>query len=115
MHEYGLVQVLLERAEAEARARGATRVVRVHVAIGERAGVEPELLGRAWDTFRERTVCEGAPLELRSVPVAWDCPRCSAPIAPGSVLRCPSCGVPARMASGGDLILERLELEVPDV
>ena len=43
----------------------------------------PELLALAWDTFRERTVCDGADLTLLRV-------------------------------QGDDLVLERLELEVPD-
>lgn len=115
MHEYSLVEALIARAAAEARSRGATRVRSVVVSVGALAGVEPELLVRAWDTFRERTICDGAPLELRTVAAEWRCPRCDAPIPAGSLLRCPSCAVPARMTAGGDLILERLELEVPDV
>ena len=62
MHEYSIVQALLERVEAEAAARGAVAVERVVVQIGELSGVEIELLATAYDTFRERTICERAPL-----------------------------------------------------
>jgi hypothetical protein len=34
-------------------------------------------------------------------------------IPPGSVLRC--CDSPARLAAGDDILLERIEMEVPDV
>jgi Zn finger protein HypA/HybF involved in hydrogenase expression len=33
----------------------------------------------------------------------------------GGPLRCPACGAPARLVSGDDILLERLDLEVPDV
>jgi hydrogenase nickel incorporation protein HypA/HybF len=115
MHEYGLVQQLLMRAEQAARAHEGAKVVSVTVSVGALAGVEPELLVRAWDTFRERTACEGAPLHVRPVAARWECPKCRAEIPKGKMLRCPDCEAPARLVEGDDLVLERLELEVPDV
>ncbi len=114
MHEYSLVQSLVARVEAEARARRATAVHRVVVRIGDLAGVDPELLETAYDTFRSGTVCEGAKLEVRRVAASWVCPQCRSEIAPGEVLTCPACGSPAELAPGGDeILLETLELEVP--
>lgn len=116
MHEYSLVEALLERASAEARKHGGgVKVKKVSVSIGALAGVEVELLVRAWETFTERSVCEGAPLEVNHVPAKWACPKCGGEIPQGTLLRCPSCAVPAQLTAGGDLILDRLELEVPDV
>jgi len=112
MHEYGLVGALIERVEAEARAHGAWQVARVHVGIGAMAGVDPELLARAYETFRERTVCAHAPLEVRRVAARWACPRCEGTLERGAILRCPQCGIPARLVEGEDLILERIELEM---
>ena len=74
MHEYSIVQALIERVEELARDRKATAVRGVLVSIGELAGVEPELLATAYDTFRERTVCDGAPLTILPVAARWDCP-----------------------------------------
>ncbi len=115
MHEYGLVQSILDSAEQNARQHGATAVKRLTVAVGDLAGVDRALLALAWETFRERTLCEGAELILRPVPAAWGCPKCSAEIPTGGFLRCPDCAVPARLIAGDCLLLERLELEVPDV
>jgi hydrogenase nickel incorporation protein HypA/HybF len=112
MHELSIVQALIERVEAEARAREATAVGRVVVAIGELSGVEPGLLAKAYDTFRERTVCAGAPLTIRAVPALWRCPACGAPPPRGAVLRCPACGLPARLEAGDEIVLERIEMEV---
>ncbi len=115
MHEYSIVQALLERAEAEAVARGAHRVVRLHVSIGEASGVDPGLLATAYETFRERSPCAGAALEIRRVPVAWACRRCGEPIAPRAALRCAACASPARLVQGDEIFLDRIEMEVRDV
>jgi hydrogenase nickel incorporation protein HypA/HybF len=112
MHEASLVQALLDRIDAEARARGATSVSRVRVALGEASGVERELFEIAYRTFRERTICAAAELEVIAVPVRWECPDCGNAVLPGQLLRCAECGRPARMAAGDELILERIEMEV---
>ena len=112
MHEYSIVQALLERVDAEARARKATAVHRLSVRIGELSGVEMDLLATAYETFRERTICNRAELSLQLVPARWECPRCRDPIARGSVLSCPSCAVPARLVEGDEIMLDRIEMEV---
>ena len=113
MHEYSIVQALIERVAAEARARGATSVHRLSVRIGELSGVEAELLSTAYDTFRERTICEGAELDLEIVAARWQCPGCGGAIARGAVLTCPSCALPARLVHGDEILLDRIEMEVP--
>ena len=113
MHEYSLVQALVERVEAEAAGRRAVAVHGLRVRIGELSGVDPELFQTAYDTFREGTICASAPLTLERVPAVWACPRCRARVAPGAALRCPACDVPAALEPGGDaLTLDRIELEV---
>ena len=112
MHEYSIVQALLDRVEAEARARGATSIRRVQVAIGELAGVEPDLLATAYDTFRAGSLCQDAGLTIRRTPAHWTCSRCRAPIAPGAPLKCAACGGTPRLESGDEILLERIEMEV---
>jgi hydrogenase nickel insertion protein HypA len=112
MHEYSIVEALVARVDEEVRARGATGVHRLQVRIGELSGVEPELLTRAFETFRERTVCAGAELDLRLVPARWECSRCGGPIVFGGLLTCPSCHAPARLVQGDEIMLDRIEMEV---
>jgi len=114
MHEYSLVQALLKRIEAEARAHGARAVHRVVVRIGPLAGVERDLFTTAFDVCREGTLCGAAELAIDGEDVEWRCESCGAAIPQGSVLACPSCNLPARLAGGDALILERIELEVPE-
>jgi hydrogenase nickel incorporation protein HypA/HybF len=112
MHEYSIVQALVERVAAEARARRATSVHRLSVRIGELSGVEVDLLTTAYQTFRERTICEGAELDVQLVAARWECPACGRAIGRGDLLSCPSCEVPARLAQGDEIILDRIEMEV---
>ena len=112
MHEYSLIQSLVERVEEEAAARSASAVHRLRVRIGEDAGVDLELFKTAYHTFRERTVCAHATLEVITVPVAWACDACGRRIEPGQPLRCPDCFAPARLIGGDEIILERIEMEV---
>ena len=112
MHEYSLVQALLDRVETEARARHASAVHRVTVRIGRMGGVEPGLFASAFALSRAGTLCEHAELDLRSEDVRWVCVACDREIPPGRALACPSCGWPAEMAGGDALMLEGIELEV---
>ena len=113
MHEYSIVQALLARVDDEARARRASTVHRVSVRVGELAGIEVELLTTAFRMFRERTLCDRADLDVHVVPALWACPGCGREIALGGVLTCPACRTPARLGHGDEIMLERIELEVP--
>jgi hydrogenase nickel incorporation protein HypA/HybF len=115
MHEASLVTALLARVEQEARKRGARRVHRVEIALGELAGVECELLVTAWEAFRTNTCCDGAPLLVEREAAQWQCPRCGGPTGEDGYLRCPTCNLPARLVKGGDILLQRIEMEVSDV
>jgi hydrogenase nickel incorporation protein HypA/HybF len=112
LHEYSIVRALIDRVEEEARAQGAVSVQRIQVRIGELAGVEPDLLASAYSTFRERTVCERAELDVRPVEARWVCPGCERKISRGGVLRCEPCGLPAKLAEGDEIMLDRIVMEV---
>ena len=113
MHEYSIVASLVERVQRELDAHPGAIARRIHVRIGESAGVEVELLRTAYDTFRPRSACERAEISIATVATEWRCRVCDRVIPPGSVLRC--CDTPARLAAGDDILLERIEMEVPDV
>lgn len=115
MHEYSIISSLIDRVEREVVARPGAKVVRLVVKIGELAGVELDLLRTAFETFCVHGVCDGARLEIEAVPAVWRCPRCERAIAPGAVLRCGECNRPAQLVAGGEIVLERIEMEVPDV
>ena len=115
MHEYSIVAALVDRVQREVAGRPGAIARKLRVRIGEQSGVELDLLRTAYTTFRARSACAEAELELVQVPAIWRCLRCDLSIPAGALLRCPSCGHPARLTSGDDIILERIEMEVPDV
>jgi hydrogenase nickel insertion protein HypA len=113
MHEYSLVSSLIERVQREAAKHAATRVHRVQVRVGEISGVEIELLRTAYEMCREKTVCEGATLDVTLEEARWVCPRCDTAVARGARLACGACGEAARLVAGDALVLDRIEMEVP--
>jgi len=112
MHEWSIVEALLREVERHAHAHGARSVRRLHVRVGELAGVEIPLLESAYAAFRERSCCERAALEVEAVPARWQCPRCARELTPGARLRCDRCGGPPQLASGDEIVLARIELEL---
>ncbi|HEX7422218.1 MAG TPA: hydrogenase maturation nickel metallochaperone HypA [Thermoanaerobaculia bacterium] len=134
MHEYSIIQSLVDAVEKSVWGTGyrlpvtgdrlstgnrqpatgnLSRVHRIDVCIGELSGVDTGLLATAYEVFRAGTCCESATMKIDRVPAHWQCPKCSSDIARGAVLRCPTCKEPARLMSGDEIILQRIELEVP--
>ena len=113
MHEYSIVASLIERVDA-CRPQAA-HVKRLHVRIGELSGVDIPLLVTAYETFRDCTWCRDAELVVEATPASWRCPRCDAPFARGARLHCLACDAGARLVQGDEIILQRIEMEVPDV
>jgi len=111
MHEWSIVDTLLARVDAEARARGASRVRRLRVRLGGLSGVEPALLASAYDVFRAGTLCADAPLDLIADSVRWRCARCVAGVPDAAHRCCPTCG--DRLSPADEIVLERIEMEVP--
>jgi hydrogenase nickel incorporation protein HypA/HybF len=78
MHEYSIVQDLLNQCEEIARENGASVVLKIDVKIGVMSGVEPHLLKSAFDTFKQETICENAKLCIQEQSVIIKCKECLA-------------------------------------
>jgi len=76
LHEFSIVQSLLALIEENARQNNAKEVSKVVVKIGKLSGVEPHLLKMAFDTFKEKTICENAELEMIIQDVIARCEDC---------------------------------------
>lgn len=114
MHEWSLVHALIEQVQSQALEHRAVAVRRVHLRVGELSGAHADLLASAFAMLRDETVCRGAELAIEWVPARWACARCAASITAGDELSCAACGGPARLAGGDELLLSRIEMEVPD-
>lgn len=113
MHEYSIVQSLLDSCDENAAQNKATKVIKVVIKIGVMSGVEPELLKTAFDTFKEKTICEEAELIINIQPILIRCNNC----LNESVLQkiqycCPTCkSTELDVLDGEDMYLMQLELE----
>ncbi len=116
MHEYSIVSALMRQVEAAASENGATAVHRIRVKIGELAGVEPELFATAFELCRERTICSAAQLEIVPAAGRVELSGLRRRRLPKAVFcAAPACELPARLAGGDEIILERIEMEVPEI
>jgi hydrogenase nickel incorporation protein HypA/HybF len=113
MHEYSIVQSLLDQCEENARANDATKVTKVVVKIGVMSGVEPDLLQTAFDTFKEGTMCSECEYIQNIQKIKIKCHKCdSVSELEKSEYCCPHCqSVELDVLDGEDLMLMQLELE----
>lgn len=115
MHEASLVDALFDQIDQAVVAHPSGRLCLLRVRVGELAGVEPELFRTAFDVVRGSRGHEKATLELVREDAVWSCGACATRVPRGGVLRCEACGGEATLTAGGDIILDRIELEVRDV
>ena len=113
MHEYSIVQSLLESCEEHAKSNDAKKVTKVVVKIGVLSGVEPELLQTAFDTFKEQTVCNDAQFIINVQQIEILCNQCnSSSTLQKNEFACPKCeSVDLKVTDGEDMYHISLEFE----
>jgi len=113
MHEYSIVQALLNQCEEYAMANGAKRIVKVVTKIGVLSGVEPDLLKIAFETFKEGTICSDAEFIMNIQPLIIECSKCNTQSALKDFnLSCPKCkSLETKVIDGEDMYLMSLEME----
>jgi len=114
MHEFSIVQSLLNLIEECARENNAKRVMKVVVSVGVLSGVEPHLLEMAFNTFKEGTVAEKAELVMETEKLRIKCMECGKESEKEEMnVVCPECGsLNTQIIAGQDMFLKSLELEV---
>jgi hydrogenase nickel incorporation protein HypA/HybF len=114
MHELSIVASLFEILEAKARENQATKIVRVRLRVGKLAGVVPEFLQTAFDSYKQDTIAAESQLEIEEVALKMRCRECTAEIEKEDfVLVCPSCGsTDLEILEGMELLLDKIDLEI---
>ncbi len=113
MHEYSIVQSLLDLCDENAKKNNASSVLKVMVKIGALSGVEPQLLETAFETFKEHTICHNAEFVMHLQPVKIRCRSCSNEneLQEHEYI-CPDCeSVDIEVIDGEDMYLMQLELD----
>ena len=113
MHEYSIVDSLLELAEKNAKKHNAKFITKLEVKIGVLSGVEPDLLKTAFETFKEGSMCENAEFIMHIQPVVVECNKCGkvSELKKDEYL-CPVCNSSdIKIIDGEDMYLMSMELE----
>ncbi len=105
---------MLDLIEDNAKKHSANKVTEVVVKIGVMSGVEPHLLKIAFDTFKEKTICEDAKFVMQIQPIVARCKRCGAEIEFAKetlFYECSECGnVELEILDGEEMILMSLDM-----
>ena len=112
MHEYSVVQSLLNQCEALAVQNEATEVTKIITKIGVMSGIEIQLLQTAFDTFKEGTMCENAEFVINSQKLKLQCLECGEVFEVDEVrYMCQKCGsINVKVLDGEDMYLMSLEM-----
>jgi hydrogenase nickel incorporation protein HypA/HybF len=93
MHEFSIVQSIIDIAEKTAREHQAGQIASVEVEIGQAAGVVQEALEFAWESAIKDTMLNRASLVVKSIPVELACRHCGTHYSPEEIYEtCPVCG-----------------------
>jgi len=113
MHEYSIVQSLIDSCEKYLKENGATKVTKVVVKVGVLSGVEPYLLESAFETFKDDTVCSDALMVMTIQKIKIRCNSCSAEQElEKNEFICPLCASSdLNVLDGEELYLMSLDLE----
>ena len=113
MHEYSIVQALLDQCEEIATENQANRVTKVICKIGVMSGIENHLLEIAFDTFKEKTMCEDAKFIINSQKLKLLCRKCNYEFEIDDIAyKCVKCNsLDIKVIDGEDMYLMSLEME----
>lgn len=113
MHEYSIVQALLNQCEEVAQENKVEKVLKIITKIGVMSGVEIHLFQIAFDTFKEGTMCEEAELIIHEQKIKLHCKGCDSEFEIDEVrYACKECeSLDVKVIDGEDMYLMSLEME----
>jgi len=109
-----MTQGILDIALDYASRNQATKIIEIHLRIGEISDLEDEWLQRYFDFLSKDTIAEGAKLRITRVPARMQCESCNLifPLDPSTWdSQCPSCkSKESHLISGREFRVESLEV-----
>ena len=113
MHEYSVVQALLNQCEEVAEQNKAEKVTKVVCKIGVMSGIEVHLLQVAFDTFKEGTMCDSAEFVINEQKLKLECKECGHIFETEEIrYYCTKCeSLRVKVLDGEDMYLMSLEME----
>lgn len=118
MHEYSIVQGVLDAVIPAARQAGAVRILKVRLRVGDMTEVVQDSLDFMWDLCCEERgpIAEGARLEVETVLPRSACLKCGHEFEHDRFhLHCPACGSAGTMLlSGRELDIASMDVDIPE-
>jgi hydrogenase nickel incorporation protein HypA/HybF len=115
MHEFSLMQNVLEQVESAAREAGAKRVTEIRLVIGEMREVVPDAMEFAFEALAPETLSEGALLTMTTVKPRSRCAQCGHEFEHDRFhWSCPACdSLATELLAGKELYLDTIEVDLP--
>jgi hydrogenase nickel incorporation protein HypA/HybF len=113
MHELSITEGILKIVVEESKKNNAKRVTRIKIKMGELSDVLPDSVVYYFGILSEKTIAEGAVLDIERIPLKISCTDCSE-IANINMrkFRCPKCGSQnLRIVEGNEFYIDSLEAE----
>ncbi len=113
MHEYPITRQIIKIAGEHAQKAKATRVILIHLVVGDYSGFIGDSISMYFDILSEGTPCEGAKLSIRKVSPQLRCRSCGELFkkVPFS-FECPACGGEGGPTEiGKEFYIESIEVE----
>ena len=112
MHELPVAQSILDIALRHAEQAQASKIVAIHVTIGQLSSVVDDSVAFYWDMIAQGTPAEGARLEFKRIPARLRCLDCLHEYTyEGEEFACPACsGAQVQVIAGREFFLESLDV-----
>jgi len=111
MHEFSIVQSIVDIAIASAAVNHIEHIRAVEVEVGMASGVVPEAMEFAWEATVKGTLLNEASLRIKQIPLTVRCFGCHHQYHPEEFYEeCPQCGeVNAEILAGKELKVVAIE------
>lgn len=113
MHELAVTESIMDIVRRHAERAGVSRVLRIHLVIGELSSIVDDSVQFYFDYLSRDTIAAGAELAFRRLPVELICGACQHRWRPADAdWTCPACGAAsARVDTGREFYVDSIEVE----
>jgi len=111
MHEFSIVQNIIDIVDGSAKSNGINQVRAVEVEVGKASGVIREAMEFAWEAAVKGTLLDNSELKIIEIPLVVKCKICGQQYEPCDIYEyCPGCGeINPEIISGKELKVIAIE------
>lgn len=116
MHELGIMTGVMEAAETSAKDAGADKILKITLSVGVMTEAIEDALQFAFEALSERTMAEGATLDIKMIEPRSQCLECGCEYDHDRFHRsCPECdSFATKIIAGKELQIDSIEVDIPE-